>query len=156
MMENTVNARDMWAFLGSKQQFADWVKKRIAKHGFTQGVDFTVINNFVKDDTKFGGKKTVTDYHMTINMAKKVAMMENTVNARDMWAFLGSNQQFADWVKKRITQHGFTQGVDFTVFHKSMKNPKGGAPTKDYHLTLNMAKKVALMENTAVNAPRSP
>ena len=38
--EPTVNARDLHAFLESKQQFADWIKKRIADYGFVQGTDY--------------------------------------------------------------------------------------------------------------------
>ena len=29
-----VNARDLWKFLESKQEFANWIKDRIRKYGF--------------------------------------------------------------------------------------------------------------------------
>ena len=37
-----VNARDLWKFLESKQEFANWIKDRIRKYGFKEGLDFTV------------------------------------------------------------------------------------------------------------------
>lgn len=32
--QKAVNARDLHAFLESKQQFADWIKGRISRYGF--------------------------------------------------------------------------------------------------------------------------
>ena len=40
---NTVNARDLYAFLGSKQHFADWIKNRIEQYGFLENQDFQGI-----------------------------------------------------------------------------------------------------------------
>lgn len=36
----TVNARDLHAFLGSKRQFADWISERIEKYGFVENQYF--------------------------------------------------------------------------------------------------------------------
>jgi len=41
---------------------------------------------------------------------------------------------------ERIEQFGFTENQDFVVVSESGKNPLGGRPAKDYHLTLDMAK----------------
>jgi phage anti-repressor protein len=65
-----------------------------------------------------------------------------TVNARELHSFLESKQHFADWIKSRIEKYGFTQGVDFTAIHNSMTSP----PTIDYHISLDMAKEVAMVE----------
>lgn len=69
-----------------------------------------------------------------------------TVNARELWAFVQSKQQFADWMKDRIEKFGFEEGQDYVV-HKVMNNPAGGRPIKDYHLTIDMAKELAMVEN---------
>ena len=40
----TVNARDLHAFLGSKRQFADWINERIQKYGFVENQDFVIAS----------------------------------------------------------------------------------------------------------------
>jgi phage anti-repressor protein len=36
----TVDARELHAFLESRQEFASWIKKRIEKYGFAEGIDY--------------------------------------------------------------------------------------------------------------------
>jgi phage anti-repressor protein len=64
---DTVNARELWQALGSKQEFANWVKSRL--DGFAEGQDFTV-------DKFINGRATQIDYHLTIDTAKHLAMLE--------------------------------------------------------------------------------
>jgi phage anti-repressor protein len=71
-----VDARLLHSFLESKQEFTNWIKKRIAHYKFTQGVDFSVIDNFIGDASAFGGKRKVIDYHLTLDMAKELSMVE--------------------------------------------------------------------------------
>ena len=68
----TVNARDLYVFLESKQEFASWIKNRIEKYGFAQGIDYTVNFYFINDETAFGGRRKVIDYHLTLDMAKEL------------------------------------------------------------------------------------
>lgn len=69
-------------------------------------------------------------------------------NARDLYKFLGSGREFATWIKTRIEQYSFIDGEDFlTILSKTSKGTKGGRPTTDYHLTLDMAKELAMVEN---------
>lgn len=65
----TVNARELHAFLESKQQFGNWIANRIEQYGFVEGVDFTV-NKFIN------GRATQIDYHISIDMAKELSMVE--------------------------------------------------------------------------------
>lgn len=73
-----------------------------------------------------------------INIAPRQVGAEavETVNARELHAFLESKQQFADWIKARIEQYSFVEGQDFTV-HKFMK---GRASQTDYHFALDMTR----------------
>lgn len=70
----------------------------------------------------------------------------DTVNARELHAFLGVGKEFANWIKDRIEAFDFTENQDFVVIAGSGKNPSGGRPTKDYHLTLDMAKELSMVE----------
>ena len=70
----------------------------------------------------------------------------NALNARDFHAFLESKQQFADWIKSRITKYGFMEGIDFITFHNSMKAENAYINTKEYTISLDMAKQLAMVE----------
>lgn len=69
-----------------------------------------------------------------------------TVNARDLHAFLGVGKMFAHWIKDRIDQYGFVEDRDFVVFAETGNNPSGGRPAKDYAISLDMAKELAMVE----------
>lgn len=66
-----------------------------------------------------------------------------TVNARQLHSFLESKQDFSTWIKARIDQYGFVDGGDFTV-HKFMDSGSRGQFTIDYHITIDMAKELAM------------
>jgi len=78
----------------------------------------------------------------------------NAVDARTLWIKLESKQQFADWIKNKvITNPFFKEKFDWDVFHNNMKaQPCTSQPLsanrKDYALTLDTAKKVAMSEQT--------
>lgn len=72
---------------------------------------------------------------------------QRAVNARELHAFLESKQQFADWIKDRIEKFGFVENQDFEVFQNFMKNPQGGRPSKEYALSIDMAKELSMVEN---------
>lgn len=71
-----------------------------------------------------------------------------TVNARELHAFLESKQQYADWIKGRIADYNFSENEDFVFFHNSMKKPERGRPAKEYFITLDMAKELSMVERT--------
>ncbi|MDH0099960.1 antA/AntB antirepressor family protein [Stutzerimonas stutzeri] len=65
-------------------------------------------------------------------------------DARDLHQFMQVGRDFSTWIKDRIEQYGFVEGEDFSpVLGKST----GGRPTNEYHLTLDMAKELAMVEN---------
>ena len=67
-----------------------------------------------------------------------------TIDARKLHAFLGSKQDYTTWIKNRIEKYGFTQGVDFVKFHKTVE--KGFKPQTEYSLTIEMAKEISMVE----------
>ncbi len=72
----------------------------------------------------------------------------NLVDARNLHEFLNSKQNFPDWIKNRIKEYSFVENEDYTVYHKNMINSKGGRPAKEYSLTLDMAKELAMVERS--------
>lgn len=69
-------------------------------------------------------------------------------NARDLHGFLAVGRDFTNWIKGRIEEYGFTDGEDFcSPDLASKRRGRGGHNRTDYHLTLDMAKELAMIEN---------
>lgn len=66
-----------------------------------------------------------------------------TVNARELHEFLEVGRDFTNWIKGRIEQYGFVEGQDFTPI---LAKSSGGRPSTEYHLSLNMAKELSMVE----------
>lgn len=77
-----------------------------------------------------------------------------TVNARELHVFLEVGRDFATWIKERIDEYGFVEGQDFVKTSMISRSPKSGNakslnnpnPPIDYHLSLDMAKELAMVE----------
>lgn len=67
-------------------------------------------------------------------------------NARDLHAALGVGRDFATWIKERIAEYGFVEGEDFSPI-SGKTSARGGRPATDYHLTLDTAKELSMVEN---------
>jgi phage anti-repressor protein len=149
-------ARDLWEFLEVKSNLSHWIGYRIKQYGFIENKEFW--RNFAKIPGR--GRPTV-EYNLTWNMAKELGMIENsdqgrraqlyfieidqakrTVNARDLWAFLGSKRNYSDWIRYRIQQYGFIENTDFTTI--LCKNGGRGRPTQEHHLRLGRAIRMAV------------
>ncbi len=70
------------------------------------------------------------------------------VNARELHEWLESGQEFANWIKNRISQYGFTENLDYTSFDNFIKREVGGTSRKEYVITLDMAKELSMVERT--------
>lgn len=66
-----------------------------------------------------------------------------TVNARDLHEFLGVQTAFKDWIARRIQDFGFVEELDFC---SNLSESSGGRPSKEYFLTLDMAKELSMVE----------
>lgn len=67
-----------------------------------------------------------------------------TVSARELHEFLEIDTRFNDWFH-RMTDYGFTEGMDFYSF-LSKTSEQGGRPSTDYQLTIDMAKELAMIQ----------
>ena len=64
--------------------------------------------------------------------------LQQTVNARELHAFVESKQEFANWIKNRIEKYGFIENYDFLI--TLSKTPNGGRPSQEYYISLDMAR----------------
>ncbi len=68
------------------------------------------------------------------------------VDARLLHGFLESAQDFSDWIKNRISEYGFIENIDFLLHKFREQKGRGGHNKIDYHLTLDMAKELSMVE----------
>ena len=72
---------------------------------------------------------------------------QQTVNARELHAFLEVGKDFSTWLKDRIEKYDFIENVDYVRFSpESGKTPYGGRPSVEYHISLSMAKELCMVE----------
>lgn len=90
------DARDLHTFMNVGRDFSTWIKDRIEQYGFAEGEDYSPIegNRYGADDDfcspnpgskndRRGGHNR-TDYHLTLDMAKELAMVENNEQGRQV------------------------------------------------------------------------
>ena len=70
-----------------------------------------------------------------------------TLSARELHEFLGIGTEFAKWMQ-RMGEYGFSENQDYRVFVKNDDNSKGGRPSTDYEITLDMAKEIAMIQRS--------
>lgn len=68
--------------------------------------------------------------------------------ARKLHEFLKVGKVFAAWITERIHSYNFIEGEDFVLCFPNLESKgKGGHNRKEYHITLDMAKELAMVEN---------
>ena len=68
-------------------------------------------------------------------------------DARKLHAFLKVGKRFASWIAERITEYGFVENQDFAIASQNREaKTRGGHNRKDYHLTLDTAKELSMVE----------
>lgn len=75
----------------------------------------------------------------------------NIVSAKALHGALGVGRDFTTWIKARIKQYGFKEGVDYAIVEDLSSPVSGSAKARqqrehDYLITLNMAKELAMVE----------
>ncbi len=77
------NARDLHAALGVGRDFTTWIKERIDEYAFVEGEDYSPVLGNIR-----GRGKPRTDYHLSIDMAKELSMVENNDLGRRIRRYL--------------------------------------------------------------------
>ena len=78
-----VDARQLHIYLQSRQDFSDWIKSRIRKYEFEEGIDY-LLHKFMEQVPHMNGLRTrvAMEYRLTLDMAKELAMVERTDRGR--------------------------------------------------------------------------
>jgi len=76
---------------------------------------------------------------------KTIGADTNSVSARELHTFIQSKADYSNWITRRIKKYGFQENQDFIVFQT--KKAGNNATLKEYFITLDMAKELAMVEN---------
>jgi len=75
---------------------------------------------------------------------------QQAVNARYLYEWLQVKKDFSDWMKAQIIRCDLSENEDYQVLHPQKGEQKrGGSNRIDYALTLNAAKEISMMSQTA-------
>ncbi|EDP5316353.1 phage antirepressor Ant [Campylobacter jejuni] len=74
---------------------------------------------------------------------KKIGAEINSVNAREIYKIINSEQEFANWIKNRISHYSFIENQEYIIELVYTK----GRPRKEYYVTLGIAKELCMVEN---------
>jgi anti-repressor protein len=97
--KQAVSARELHHFLGSKKDFSDWIKHRIAKYGFIENQDFEVFPFL--GENPLGGRP-LTEYALTIDMAKEISMVEGNDKGKQARQYFIAMEKKAKSLEKSI------------------------------------------------------
>lgn len=116
------NARELHEHLQVGRVFANWIKGRIEEYGFVENQDFIAICQ----NRQIGFGKGKTEYHITLDMAKELAMVEKTEVGRQVRKYFiqcesqiykGLNSQTIDMNKQLESDY-----LDYSSWHNSISN----------------------------------
>jgi phage anti-repressor protein len=77
------DGRALHAHLENGDKFADWIKGRIEKYSFQENQDFALVSEKTEIKKGRGGDRRSTDYHLCLDMAKELSMVENNDKGRE-------------------------------------------------------------------------
>lgn len=69
------------------------------------------------------------------------------VKGKELHKQLKISTPYRIWFPRQC-EYGFEENVDFEVLNKNVRNSKGGRPTLDHVLSLDMAKHIAMIQRT--------
>lgn len=79
IVQPVISARELHKRLKNGDRFATWIKDRIRKYGFVEGMDFVCLSEISETQRRNGqrGVFKATQYPLTLDMAKELSMVEN-------------------------------------------------------------------------------
>ena len=80
-------------------------------------------------------RKETQMHDITITSATFEGATIPAVSARDLHAFLGVKRDFTSWIKGRIKQYGFVEGVDYLLTKTGEQLPSGTKYLSEYTIT---------------------
>jgi len=81
-------------------------------------------------------------YQLTI-LDLQIGNEAKAINAKELYDIINAGSRFNDWIARRIKKYGFEENQDYIIVTEQTQ----GRPLKEYYITLDMAKELAMVEN---------
>lgn len=108
---NLVDARTLHSFLEVKSDFRNWINNRIKEYQFIENTDFILVGKNLPINSR-GGDRRSKDYHLTLDMAKELSMVERTEKGREARRyFIECERQFLNLTQDMCNQECQTRKV---------------------------------------------
>ena len=121
--ESLVDARTLHKVLKVGKTFAAWIRNRIDEYSFIENQDFKAIFQ----TRKIGHGRGKIDYHLSLDMAKELAMIEKTDIGRMVRRYFIQCERIANKLTGRTTtaddRTGLRHAVDAMVTKKGLLYP---------------------------------
>lgn len=101
------DARALHEWLGVKDPFHQWVKRRVESHGFEEGFDFCTV--LFKTPGKAGRPRT--DYLITPDTAMHLALMENNEMGRKTRRYFIQMESAAITMAQTLAAQGQVEAI---------------------------------------------
>lgn len=120
--EPTVSARELHDFLEVKTNFKDWFP-RMCEYGFNQGVDFNPLKiEQVKIEGLREVKRKITDYEVTIPMAKEICMLQRSEKGKVARQYFLSLEKA--WNTPEMVMSRALKMADSKINHLQLENSR--------------------------------
>lgn len=128
--EQMFDARALHGWLGVRDQFNQWVRRRVEEYGFEEGRDFSP--HLVK--TRGRPRQ---DYLITIDMAKELSMVERTERGRQTRRYFIEMEKAARQMAAELIEQGKPEVVPPVALAalEAMEGPR--LKNRPHHWTVN-------------------
>jgi phage anti-repressor protein len=100
----TVNARELHTKLEVRRDFSNWIKGRITEYQFVEGQDFVIDSPNLANQSGRGGDRRSVEYHLSLDMAKELSMLENNAKGRQIRRYFIARERQAVQGAKQIAR----------------------------------------------------
>lgn len=122
--ESLVDARTLHKALHVGRRFATWIVERIKEYGFVEKHDFIAISQ----NREIGHGRGKNDYHLSLDMAKELAMIEKSDVGRMVRRYFIQCERIANKLTGRTTTRdertGLRDAVNAVVGKKGLPFPE--------------------------------
>jgi len=81
ILTNVVNSKELHEKLGIKKDYTDWMKQQIKRAYLIENKDYVIFLS--KGENPLGGRPS-TEYHVTLEAAKNIAMLSGTLKGQEV------------------------------------------------------------------------
>ena len=104
------DARALHRYMDVRRDFSTWIKGRIAKFCFVEGQDYLLTKS---GEQLPSGTKYSIDYHITLDMAKELSMVENNAKGREARQyFIAMERKAMQLMRASIPSDLYSRAID--------------------------------------------